>query len=183
VLVRHAGTAIGRGRVPTAKLLAPRWEFRQRGASGLWISDLFPEIAAHADKLCLVNSMRTDVPNHPPAFLQMHTGMSTAVRPSLGAWVTYGLGSENANLPGFVTISPPPASGGPANYGSGFLPASFQATKIGAGGGRFARLGGGEAGSPIPGSRGTSSAPRSTSSSRSTAAPPQRARRRRPWRG
>ena len=145
-LARHAGEAIGRGRVPTAKLLAPRWEFRQRGASGLWISDLFPEIAAHADKLCLVNSMRTDVPNHPPAFLQMHTGMSTAVRPSLGAWVTYGLGSENANLPGFVTISPPPGNGGPANYGSGFLPASFQATKIGGAGGRFARRGGAEAG-------------------------------------
>ena len=145
-LVEHGGRPIGRGRVPTAKLLPPRWRFRQRGESGLWISDLFPEIAAHADKLCLVNSMRTDVPNHPPAFLQMHTGVSTAVRPSLGAWVTYGLGSENANLPGFVTISPPPANGGPANYGSGFLPASHQATKIGGAGGRLARLGGAEEG-------------------------------------
>jgi hypothetical protein len=145
-LVRHAGEAIGRGRVPTATLLAPLWEFRRRGASGLWISDLFPEIAGHADKLCLVNSMRTDVPNHPPAFLQMHTGVSTAVRPSLGAWVSYGLGSENANLPGFVTISPPPANGGPANYGSAFLPASHQATKIGGAGGRFARFGGDEEG-------------------------------------
>ena len=145
-LVRHAGEPLGRGRLPTAKLLAPKWVFRRRGESGLWISDLFPEIAAHADKLCLVNSMRTDVPNHPPAFLQMHTGMSTAVRPSLGSWVTYGLGSENENLPGFVTISPPPANGGPLNYGSAFLPAEHQATKIGGAGGRFVRIGGGEEG-------------------------------------
>ncbi|MBM3953141.1 MAG: DUF1501 domain-containing protein [Planctomycetes bacterium] len=137
-LVRRAGAPIGRGRVPGGRLLPPAWEFRQRGDSGLWISELFPQIAAHADTLCLVNSMKTDVPNHPPAFLQMHTGMSNAVRPSLGAWVTYGLGSENDNLPGFVTISPPPANGGPANYGSAFLPARHQGTRIGGGRARVA---------------------------------------------
>jgi len=144
MLVRHSGTAIGRGRLPSAKLLAPRWKFTRRGASGLWISDLFPEVAAHADKLCVVNSMRTDVPNHPPAFLQMHTGVSTSMRPSLGAWVTYGLGSENDNLPGFVTINPPPGKGGTLNYGSAFLPARHQATKIGGPGGRFAGRGSGD---------------------------------------
>jgi hypothetical protein len=139
-LLQRAGEPIGRGRLPSARLLAPAWEFRRRGQSGLWISELFPQVAAHADKLCIMNGMQTDVPNHPPAFLQMHTGMSNAVRPSLGSWVTYGLGSDNENLPGFVTIAPPANNGGPANYGSAFLPASFQATKIGGPGGRFARL-------------------------------------------
>jgi hypothetical protein len=137
-LTRRAGEPIGRGRVPGGRLLPSAWEFRPRGDSGLWISDLFPQVATHADTLCLVRSMKTDVPNHPPAFLQMHTGMSTALRPSLGAWVTYGLGSDNDNLPGFVTISPPPGNGGPANYGSAFLPASHQATRIGGGRGRVA---------------------------------------------
>lgn len=134
-LSKRAGEPIGRGRLPSARLLPSAWTFRQRGKSGLWISDLFPEIAERADELCILNGMQTDVPNHPPAFVQLHTGISTSVRPSLGAWVTYGLGSENEELPGFVTFSPPPGNGGPVNYGSDFLPAIHQATRIGGPGG------------------------------------------------
>ena len=76
--------------------------------------------------------MQTDLPAHPQAFLQMHTGSFQFVRPSLGAWTLYGLGSENENLPGFVTLTPPAASGGAQNYGSSFLPAIYQGTRIGA---------------------------------------------------
>jgi hypothetical protein len=130
-LARRAGQAIGMGKVPMGKLMAPVWEFKQRGQSGLWISELFPCIAEQADKLCLIRSMKTDVPNHPAAFLQMHTGIPTAPRPSMGAWVTYGLGTANENLPGFVTLCPTPSNGGPANYGSSFLPAIYQGTRIG----------------------------------------------------
>ena len=78
--------------------------------------------------------MHTDVPAHPQAFLQMHTGIFQFKRPSLGAWTLYGLGTENENLPGFITISPPLQNGGPANYGSAFLPAVYQGTPIRLGG-------------------------------------------------
>lgn len=107
------------------------WEFRQHGQSGLWMSDLLPNLARQADKLCILNAMQTEVPAHPQAVLTLHTGTSRFVRPSLGAWTLYGLGSENENLPGFVTITPPTGFGGAQNYGSSFLPASFQATCIG----------------------------------------------------
>ena len=75
--------------------------------------------------------MHTDLPNHSQTFLQMHTGSFQFVRPSVGAWTLYGLGSENANLPGFITLNPPSDNGGARNYGSGFLPAIFQGTKMG----------------------------------------------------
>jgi hypothetical protein len=130
-LAKRDGQPIGKGRVATAKLMASPWKFEKRGQSGLWISDLFPELAKQADRLCLINSMKTDVPAHPPAYIQMHTGISTAPRPSMGAWVLYGLGTENANLPGYVTICPHMGNGGPRNFGSAFLPASMQATPIG----------------------------------------------------
>jgi hypothetical protein len=130
-LAKRDGQPIGKGKVPKGLLMPSPWEFRQAGESGLWISDLYPELRKHADKLCVINSMHTDIPAHPPAFVQMHTGISTSPRPSMGAWVLYGLGTENANLPGFVTISPPASVGGSTNYGSAFLPAAFQGTKIG----------------------------------------------------
>jgi len=82
--------------------------------------------------MCLVRSMQTDLPAHAQAFLKLHTGNSQFVRPSLGAWTLYGLGSVNQNLPGFITLSPPSGFGGAQNYGSSFLPAIYQATKIGA---------------------------------------------------
>src|SRR3954451_3416014 len=125
------GNEIGRGRVPNAKLLGSPWRFARRGQSGLWVSDLFPEIARCADDLCVVNSMQTDLPNHTQAFLQMHTGVFQSPRPSLGAWVLYGLGTENDNLPGFLTPCPPVNNGGVNNYGTSFLPAIYQGTRIG----------------------------------------------------
>ncbi|MCB1226086.1 MAG: DUF1501 domain-containing protein [Verrucomicrobiales bacterium] len=103
----------------------------QRGRSGLWMSPLMPHLARHADDLCVINSMHTDVPNHAPAFVQMHTGSFQFVRPSLGAWTLYGLGSENQNLPGFVTLNPPADNGGARNYGSAFLPSACQGTRMG----------------------------------------------------
>ncbi len=120
------------GTRPGTKLLGSKWNFAQHGQSGLWISELFPNVAKHADDLCLLRSMQTDLPAHPQAFLQMHTGSFQFVRPSLGAWTLYGLGTENENLPGFVTLTPPGASGGAQNYGSSFLPAIYQGTRIGA---------------------------------------------------
>jgi hypothetical protein len=107
------------------------WEFKQHGDSGQWISDLFPHVARHADDLCLLNGMHADVPSHPECFVQLHTGSFQFVRPSMGAWVLYGLGTENANMPGFITLNPPSRVGGAQNYGSSFLPALYQGTRIG----------------------------------------------------
>lgn len=120
------------GNRPGTKLLGSKWKFTQSGKSGLWISELFPNLAKHADELCLIRSMQTDLPAHPQAFLKLHTGSSQFVRPSLGAWTTYGLGTLNENLPGFVTLTPPAGFGGAQNYGSAFLPAIYQGTRIGA---------------------------------------------------
>jgi len=106
--------------------------FNQHGQSGLQISELFPQVAKHADKLCLLRGMNTDIPNHPQAFVQLHTGSAQFVRPSMGAWMLYGLGTQNENLPGFITIAPPLALGGAQNYGSAFLPAVYQGTRLGA---------------------------------------------------
>jgi hypothetical protein len=134
------------------KLLASPWKFHQQGEGGLWISEVFPELAKEANELCLLRGMYTDVPAHSQAFLQMHTGLFQFKRPSLGAWTFYGLGTENENLPGFVTMSPPLQNGGPANYGSAFLPAVYQGTPIrtgfggGLGGGGAGRLGAGGGG-------------------------------------
>ena len=95
------------------------------------MTTLYPHLAKHADDLCIINSMRTDLPNHAQAFGQMHTGSFQFVRPSIGAWTLYGLGSENDNLPGFITLNPPADNGGAQNYGSAFLPAICQGTRIG----------------------------------------------------
>tara|TARA_Y100001934_G_scaffold69090_1_gene85702 strand:+ start:4789 stop:6174 length:1386 start_codon:yes stop_codon:yes gene_type:complete len=120
----------GRGTSSRAKLMPSPWQFSPHGQSGLQISELFPHLAKHADKLCMLNGMHTDLPNHPQAFVKMHTGNSQFVRPSLGAWTLYGLGTENKNLPGFIVLSPQTGFGGAQNYGSAFLPAIYQATPI-----------------------------------------------------
>jgi hypothetical protein len=125
-LVGAEGRSGGKG-----KLVAPVAQFRQRGQSGLWISDLYANVAKHADDLCLIRGMHTDIPNHPQAFVQLHTGSTRFVRPSLGAWALYGLGTENQNLPGFISINPPSGQGGAQNYGSAFLPAVYQGTRVG----------------------------------------------------
>lgn len=110
-------------------LLKSPWDFHQHGDSGLWISDAFPEVAKHSDDLCLIRSMQCDQPVHPTALTQMHTGTAQFIRPSLGAWTLYGLGTENDSLPGFVSLSAP--SGAASTYGSAFLPAIYGGTKVG----------------------------------------------------
>jgi hypothetical protein len=119
------------GRRRGSQLLGSPWRFQQHGESGLWLSELLPELSRQADHLCILNAMTTDVPAHPQAFVQLHTGTSRFVRPSMGAWTLYGLGSENENLPGFVTIAPPSGFGGAQNYGSSFLPANHQGMRMG----------------------------------------------------
>src|SRR4051794_31347722 len=114
----------------TRKLLASPWKFRKYGQSGLDVSELFPHVGACADRLCVVRSMVADDVNHPGGCLQMNTGERVATRPSLGAWVTYGLGTENQNLPGFVAIGPGPLIEGARQYGASFLPASYQGTFV-----------------------------------------------------
>ena len=134
-LEKYAGTAPaegeGRPNQKGRKLLPSPWKFRKHGESGLPISDLYPNLSKHADELCLLNSLHTDVPNHPQALVQLHTGSFQFVRPSVGAWVLYGLGTDNENLPGFITIKPPARLGGAQNYGSAFLPAVYQGTRVG----------------------------------------------------
>ncbi len=123
-------TEIGKDR-GGAKLLGSPFHFSQHGQAGRWISDLFPNLAKHSDDLCMIHSLNTDLPNHSQAFLQMHTGSFQFVRPSLGAWTLYGMGTENENLPGFITLNPPSDNGGARNYGCGFLPTICQGTKLG----------------------------------------------------
>jgi len=121
----------GRAGGKSRKLLGTPYKFEKRGKSGVMVSELLPHIAEHADDLCVLKGMHTDIPNHPEATVQLHTGSAQFVRPSVGAWVLYGLGTQNQNLPGFVTISPPVINGGTENYGSAFLPAVYQGTAVG----------------------------------------------------
>jgi hypothetical protein len=131
-LIKNSGKEAVIGRDSSgAKLLGPAHPFARYGQSGLQISSLLPQIGEHADDLCVINSMHTDVPNHSPAFVQMHTGSFQFLRPSLGAWTVYGLGSGNENLPGFITLNPPAGDGGAQNYGSAFLPSICQGTRLG----------------------------------------------------
>jgi hypothetical protein len=119
---------------PTGNLLASPWKFQKHGKSGIEISELFPHIAKCVDDICVIRSMNgANQVSHGPAMLAMNTGDGTFNRPSLGAWTLYGLGTENQNLPGFITLSPSIYHGGAQNYGSAFLPASFQGTRIGDG--------------------------------------------------
>jgi hypothetical protein len=113
------------------RVMRPMWEFARHGQSGRWASTLFPEIAKHADELCFIHSMQTEGVAHGPATLFLHTGSTSFVRPSVGSWVTYGLGTENDNLPGFVSIAASAGNGGPRNYGPAFLPAVYQGTAVG----------------------------------------------------
>ncbi|MBI1914772.1 MAG: DUF1501 domain-containing protein [Planctomycetes bacterium] len=113
-------------------LVGSKFKFRQHGKTGTWVSELYPNLAKHVDKLCFLRGLHTDTPAHPQAVMQLHTGTALAqlTRPSMGAWLLYGLGTENQDLPGYVTINPPPNFGGAVNYGTAFLPAHFQGTRI-----------------------------------------------------
>ncbi len=140
-LIKHQGNPIPQSMVPKmiregkgekpqffGDLKGPVCEFRQRGESGLWISDGFEELGKHADDLCIMNGMICDSTEHGTATQQIHTGMTVLPRPSLGAWLLYGLGTENQNLPGFVVVSPP--SGSTINCGTDFLPGIYQSTTL-----------------------------------------------------
>jgi hypothetical protein len=109
------------------KVMASPWKFRKRGQSGLWVSELFPHVAECIDELCIIRSMVSKFPEHTSANYFLHTGSGLQGRPSMGAWVSYGLGSLNKNLPGFIVLNggliPP---GGLDNFNSGFLPAAYQ---------------------------------------------------------
>lgn len=115
----------------TGNLLGSPWKFRQYGESGLHVSDLFPHVGQMADDLCIVNSVHGSNSRHGAALLELHTGSDTFIRPSMGSWITYGLGSENQNLPGFITICPTLGHGGVNAWSSAFLPAHYQGTPIG----------------------------------------------------
>ncbi len=107
------------------------WKFKQYGQCGQHVSELFPHIAKRVDDLCFIKGMHTDGVAHGPATLFLHTGSINLIRPSVGSWVLYGLGTENENLPGFVTIQPSMGNGGPRNFGNAFLPAMYQGTQVG----------------------------------------------------
>ena len=113
------------------RMMPSPFKFSQHGQSGHWFSDVCPNVAKHADDICMIHSMQTELPNHSQAFTQLHTGSFQFTRPSMGAWTVYGLGTENTDLPGFITLNPPSDNGGARNYGTSFLPSIFQATKIG----------------------------------------------------
>ncbi len=115
-----------------ATLTASKFRFARHGQTGTWVSNLFPHVARHVDKLCFLRGLHTDTPAHPQAVIQLHTGTALAqlTRPSMGAWLLYGLGTENQDLPGYITINPSPNFGGAINYGTAFLPAHFQGTRI-----------------------------------------------------
>ncbi|MFT5300356.1 MAG: hypothetical protein ACI87E_001041 [Mariniblastus sp.] len=113
------------------KLLRPLWDFKQHGQCGQYVSSLFPQMAQHVDKMCMIHSMHTEGVAHGPSTLFLHTGATNLVRPSIGSWINYGLGTPNQNVPGFVTINPSASKGGPRNYSNAFLPTVFQGTAIG----------------------------------------------------
>ena len=110
----------------TGNLLRSPWKFRRYGESDAQVSDLFPQVARHVDDLCIIRSMHGTNVAHGAAILKLHTGSDTFVRPSLGSWILYGLGTENQNLPGFITICPTLGYGGVKNWSSAFLPTPFQ---------------------------------------------------------
>ena len=138
MLKKHQGQRIGNRAVsrrsqssPERVWLGSPWEFRQRGQSGLWVSDLVPKLAQVADDLCVVRSMVGELPLHGQSNLLLHTGRSLGQAPSLGSWVSYGLGSANSNLPGDVVLNNDwVPNGGLENFGSSFLPTSHQATMM-----------------------------------------------------
>ena len=115
----------------TGNLMGSPYTWKQHGESGAWVSEIFPETAKMVDELCIIKGLHGSNPAHGAALLKVHTGSDNFVRPSMGSWITYGLGSENRNLPGFVTICPTLGHGGVNNYSSAFLPAAYHGTSIG----------------------------------------------------
>jgi len=125
----------GKKEATDQRVMKPLWKFAQHGKSGRWASDLFPEVNRHVDDLCFLHSMHTEGIAHGPATLFLHCGSTSMIRPSIGSWVSYGLGTENENLPAFISINPSSGNGGPRNYGNAFLPPVYQGTAMGKAGG------------------------------------------------
>jgi hypothetical protein len=134
-LAASKSTGAGKGR-----MIAPVFPFKPAGQSGLMMADIFPHLARHGDDLCLLNGIATNNPGHQQAIISLHTGNERFVRPSMGAWVLYGLGTMSQELPGFITVNPISNQGGAQNYGSAFLPATFQGTPISSTGGGVPNL-------------------------------------------
>ncbi|MBA3269892.1 MAG: DUF1501 domain-containing protein [Acidobacteria bacterium] len=135
MLDKYHGQLLPGGTVATERktgtLMKSPFTFTRYGKSGLEVSELFPNVGGCADDICVIRSMHTDIPNHEPSMLMMNTGHSQVGRPSLGSWLTYGLGSENNNLPGYVVLCPDvPTTVGPPLWNSAFLPAVQQGTFI-----------------------------------------------------
>jgi len=134
-LTTYAGTRPPAANLSTERktfaLMPSPFKFRKYGESGLEVSDLFPRLAQHADDLCVIRSMHTDIPNHEPGLLMMCCGSNLPIRPSFGSWITYGLGSESRNLPGFVVLCPGrPGVVGPQLWSNSFLPGVTQGVHV-----------------------------------------------------
>src|SRR6266511_3975847 len=110
-----SGSSVGSQRKELGTALGSPFKFAQHGQSGIWMSELLPHLARHADRMCVIRSVHTEGTAHGEALLRLHTGQANLVRPSVGAWVSYGLGCENEDLPAFITISPPRGHGGVQN--------------------------------------------------------------------
>ena len=123
---RHANVLHG----CKSELLASPFKFSQHGQSGMWVSEIMPHVARHVDDLCFIHSLQAESNNHGPASYQLHTGDIRPGKASLGSWVTYGLGTENQDLPGYVALFDAGPLGGAANYSNGFLPTAFQPTRL-----------------------------------------------------
>src|SRR2546423_661181 len=135
MLDKYHGQPLPGGEVKTERktgaLMRSPFVFKKYGQCGMDVSELFPHVGAMADDICFVRSVYTDIPNHEPSMLMMNTGHTQVGRPSLGSWLTYGLGSENQNLPGFVVLCPEvPTTVGPPLWNGAFLPAVHQGTFI-----------------------------------------------------
>jgi hypothetical protein len=134
-LAKYAGKPLPNINLPTERKTGAAfpspYKFNKHGQSGIEVADIFPHVAQHVDKLCVIRSMHADVPNHEPSLLLMNCGEARQIRPSVGSWITYGLGSENQNLPGFVVMCP---NGYPIqesqNWQAGFLPGSYAGTYL-----------------------------------------------------
>jgi hypothetical protein len=133
-LAKYAGQPLPTGNLKTERktgnLLPSPFTFKKYGQSGIEISEIFPELAKHADEMCVIRSMHTDRPNHEPSLLLMNCGTPLPGRPSMGSWLTYGLGTENQNLPGYIVLCPGLPVIGPQLWTSAFLPAVYQGTYI-----------------------------------------------------
>ncbi len=135
-LAKYDGQPLPGGTVATERktgaLMQSPFQFKKYGQCGMEVSELFPHVGECADDICWVRSVYTDIPNHEPSMLMMNTGFSQVGRPSLGSWLTYGLGTENKNLPGYVVLCPDvPTTVGPPLWNNAFLPPIHQGTFIG----------------------------------------------------